>query len=102
MNLHNERITEVARSYARECDCAGNASPCDGCWKIAAEAVARYAKALPRYTQACACTNGAPCTKCWEAAKADVDGYYRAVEEEEARIERLYRTYSETGKKLES
>lgn len=101
MNLHNERIAEVARRYAGECDCARNVSPCGGCWKIAAETVARYAKALPRYTATCTCTNDAPCTKCWEAAEADVDGYYRAVEEEEARIERLYRTYSETGKKLE-
>lgn len=102
MSLHNERVTEVARRYASECSCAGNVSPCDGCWKIAAEDVVRYAKALPRYTTACTCTGGNPCTKCWAAAEADVDGYYRAAEEEEARIERLYRNYSETGRKLES
>lgn len=101
MSLHNERIAEVAGRYARECRCAGNVSPCADCWKIAAEDVVRYAKALPRYTSGCACTGSTPCTKCWEAAEADVDGYYRTVEEEEARIERLYRNYSETGKKLE-
>jgi len=101
MSLHNERIAEVAKRFARECSCAGNDVPCADCWKVAAEDVVRYAKALPRYTKACSCAGSAPCTKCWDAAEADVDGYYRAVEEEEARIERLYRNYSETGKKLE-
>jgi len=100
MNLHNERIAEVARRFALEC-CADNAVPCAACWKIAEETVARYAKALPRYTTACDCGGNPPCTKCWEAAEVDVDGYYHAVEEEEARIERLYRGYSETGKKLD-
>ena len=102
MSLYNERIAEVARRFALECSCAGNAAPCTDCQKIAADVVVRYAKALPRYTMACSCAGSTPCTKCWEAAEADVDGYYRAVEEEEARIERLYRGYSETGKKLES
>lgn len=81
MNLHNERVAEVAERYARECDCASNVSPCAGCWKIAIAAVARFAKALPRYTRTCTCAGGTPCTKCWEAAEADVDGYYRAVED---------------------
>jgi hypothetical protein len=63
----------------------------------------RLVEAARRYALACNCAgNVVPCTKCWKAAEEDVDGYYRAVEEEEARIERLYRQYSETGKKLES
>ena len=101
MSLYNDRIAEVARRYALECNCAGNVVPCADCQKIAAEDVVRYAKALPRYSTACSCAGSPPCTKCWEAAEADVDGYYRAVEEEEARLERLYRLYSETGRKLE-
>ena len=101
MNHYNDRIAEVARRFALDCNCAGNDEPCTACWKIAAEDVARYAKALPRYTSVCGCPTSTPCTKCWAAAEEDVDGYYRAAEEEEARIERLYRQYSETGRKLE-
>lgn len=63
----------------------------------------KIVEAARRYSRACGCANNAvPCTKCWEAAEADVEGYYRSKEEEEARIERKYRLYSETGKKLES
>jgi hypothetical protein len=102
MSLYNDRVAKVARRYALECSCANSATPCIHCWKIAEEDVARYAKAVQRYVLACNCaSSGVPCAKCWEAAEADVDGYYRAAEEEEARIERLYRLYSETGKKLE-
>lgn len=63
----------------------------------------KVVEAARRYALGCNCKdNIVLCTKCWEAAEADVDGYYRAMEEEEARIERKYRLYSETGKKLES
>jgi len=59
-------------------------------------------EAARRYQLACSCAgNTIPCTRCWTAGEEYVDGYYRAKEEEEARVERLYRQYSETGKKLE-
>ena len=102
MSLENDRLVETARRYSLACNCAGNVVPCTHCWKIAEEDVARYAKALPRYTAVCGCAaSSGPCAKCWKAAEEDVDGYYRAAKEEEARIERLYRQYSETGRKLE-
>ena len=63
----------------------------------------RLVEAARRYSLACNCAgNVVPCTKCWKAAEEDVDGYYRSIEETEARLERKYRHYSETGKKLES
>jgi hypothetical protein len=59
-------------------------------------------EAARRYALACNCAgNVVPCTKCWTAAEAYVDGYYRSIEEAEAKLERKYRHYSETGKKLE-
>jgi shikimate 5-dehydrogenase len=63
----------------------------------------RLVATAKRFALACNCVNNiVPCTKCWKAAEADVEGYYRSIEEEEARIERKYRLYSETGKKLDS
>jgi hypothetical protein len=62
----------------------------------------RLVEAAKRFARACNCANNiVPCTKCWKAAEDDVEGYYRAAKKEEARIERLYRNYSETGRKLE-
>ena len=62
----------------------------------------KIVEAARRCQLACNCVgNVVPCTKCWKDAEEDVDGYYRAKEEEEERVERLYRQYSETGKKLE-
>jgi hypothetical protein len=63
----------------------------------------RLVAAAKRFSLACNCAeNTVPCTKCWEAAEEDVEGYYRSIEDTEARLEAKYRTYSETGKKLES
>lgn len=62
----------------------------------------RIVEAARRFSLACNCAgNIVPCTKCWNAAEEYVDGYYRAIEDDEARLERKYRFYSETGKKLE-
>lgn len=62
----------------------------------------RLVEAARRYALACNCAgNVVPCTKCWKAAEEYVDGYYRSIEAEEARLERKYSLYSETGKKLE-
>jgi hypothetical protein len=63
----------------------------------------RLVEAARRFALGCNCAgNIVPCAKCWAAAEEYVDGYYRSIEEAEARLEAKYRHYSETGKKLES
>lgn len=62
----------------------------------------RLVEAARRYALACNCAgNVVPCTKCWQAAEEYVEGYYRSIEDAEAKLERKYRQYSETGRKLE-